>query len=584
MGKRKAGKSLSQHMKRRKTEVPTIHELRYLLEPYDGSERADVVLKDETNRVILRRWYDFLSSDFRRGRKRNAINSEAIQNIRGPQIGIAAPILSQFDRWCQDPRSFWWPTRGQPALEEGSAGAPNRYGRRFIEDAIENYKKIAIYKVLWRFTTVAAYLAFRRSRLSSPRYITNVQINEFLTFMGCEVTEETTAMVWSIVKAGQRRMTFSDLLAGTAEKESVGEDADEAAYLRQKSALGVFFLDVLPDSIWDEEDGLRSEDLHNAIKHLRSIGILTLLAEKNTERVADALLNFQQLLLWPDENALRPMSRGSMHPRTSTSCISRQPAPSSTATLRDSQTSEATAAGVAPGVIHLLAAAQVTGIAGNSSKVSSTQEQHDNLFVRAHPPHAISNIRSINANFHGFTAPDCFNGSNTVLNTTDANFSVNIESTEGDHCSRFCVQPESFGDAVPADNSAGFYVQPEAFGDAVPADDSNGIYVQPEAFGDAVPPDNPAGFFTRSQSFGDNIPTDNCNGQYVEPFAAAVHINPTKFHFQPHSFDSVGARRNINSSCSATDFIQPIPPSRPITSVPPNTSLPSPTPSRYLAT
>ncbi|EJP60908.1 uncharacterized protein BBA_10151 [Beauveria bassiana ARSEF 2860] len=568
MGKRKAGKRLSQHTKRRKTEVPTINELRYLLEPYDGSERADVVLKDEANRVTLRRWYDSLSSDFRRGRKRNALNSEAIQNIRSPQIRIAAPILSQFDRWYQDPRSFWWPTRGQPALEEGSAGAPNRYGRRFIEDAIENYKRIAIYKVLWRFTTVAAYLAFRRSRPSPPRYITNVQINEFLTFMGCEVTEETTAMVWSIVKAGQRRITFSDLLAGTAEKECVGEAADEAAYLRQKSALGVFFLDVLPDSIWDEEDGLRSEDLHNAIKHLRSIGILTLLAEKNTERVADALLNFQQLLLWPDEDALRPMSRGSIYPGTSTSCISRQPAPSSTATLlRESQTSEATAAGVAPGVIHLLAAAQVTGIAGNSRKVSSTQEQHDNLSVRAHPPHAISNIRSINVNSHSFTAPGCFNGSNTVLNTTDANFSVNIASTEGDHCSRYYVQPESFGDAVPADNSngiyvqpesfgdavpadnsAGFYVQPEAFGDAVPADNSNGFYVhpeafgdavpadnsngfyvQPEAFGDGVPPDNPAVFFTRSQSFGDNIPTDNSNGHYVEPFAAAVHIDATPF-------------------------------------------------------
>ncbi|KAM3555232.1 hypothetical protein ARSEF4850_006096 [Beauveria asiatica] len=80
-----------------------------------------------------------------------------------------------------------------------------------------------------------------------------------------------------------------------------------------KRTLGIYFLDIIPDSIFDEGKSLRKRDLDASMEALRSIKALDWLAKSETERLANLLLDYQHELLWTTQGTTSA-DRGAVNP------------------------------------------------------------------------------------------------------------------------------------------------------------------------------------------------------------------------------------------------------------------------------
>ncbi|XWX00025.1 hypothetical protein V2A60_008041 [Cordyceps javanica] len=85
------------------------------------------------------------------------------------------------------------------------------------------------------------------------------------------------------------------------DRTSLVADGDE----RFRSALGIFFYGVIPDSTWDTDRGLVQKESDTLIQHLHSIKIMTPPKEYDTFALAKKLLDFQNVMFWPEEGENR---------------------------------------------------------------------------------------------------------------------------------------------------------------------------------------------------------------------------------------------------------------------------------------
>ncbi|KAJ3499421.1 hypothetical protein NLG97_g357 [Lecanicillium saksenae] len=290
----------------------TIQELRCLLQPYKDDDNADVILSDEGNQQTLRRWYRSLSTNFarKRGRKLAVINATAIKSIERSQLQLNDSTLDRFRLWSENPQAFWSPTADEWHLKQRPCNSPGTYRKFFTVSAINLYKEYSACKTLWRFTTAALYLHFRRWK-PEIQSIRTAHIQDFSRFMGCEASDDETAALLAVTKAGQRRISFCQLLATRVTAQSRLSDrphdedatrnaANEDDYYRR--ALGILFYENIPDSIFDTDQGLFQKDQDAIIRHLHSIQITSPPTQYDTCHLANKLLDYQNALVWPDEN------------------------------------------------------------------------------------------------------------------------------------------------------------------------------------------------------------------------------------------------------------------------------------------
>ncbi|OAA42775.1 hypothetical protein ISF_09691 [Cordyceps fumosorosea ARSEF 2679] len=128
--------------------------------------------------------------------------------------------------------------------------------------------------------------------------------------MECDGSDDETTALLAITKAGQRRISFCQLLATRlpAESRFINQTNDEDATSnatdeneRFRSALGIFFHESIPDSIFDTNDGLFQRGKEAIIQHLHSIDILSPPTQYDTCDLANKLLDYQHSLVWPNE-------------------------------------------------------------------------------------------------------------------------------------------------------------------------------------------------------------------------------------------------------------------------------------------
>ncbi|EJP62013.1 uncharacterized protein BBA_09061 [Beauveria bassiana ARSEF 2860] len=363
MPKRKASDNTSRAQKRPKPIVLTVLELRSLLNPYNDEDSADVIFEDQKNHATLQRLYESLCRRFTVRNRPDGLRAKVIDNIKTSNLEIAISISSQFSTWEQGPYQFWWPEPPQSIAPKYPHGS---YRQRFFKAAIEQRRQLQVRRVLGRFTSIAMYLAFQR-------------------FMGCDVTQETVASCKCIITAGKRRIAFCDELARhgdatpqprrshhttAANEESQNGETEESEddWYREpsgkyyKRTLGIYFLDIIPDSICDEGKSLRKRDLDASVEALRSIKALDWLAKSKTERLANLLLDYQHELLWTtqgttsaDKGAANPAGMGNrqLHQHGNVSAPERRPncVASTTSTMAQPSVS---------GMMSLLTAARIT--------------------------------------------------------------------------------------------------------------------------------------------------------------------------------------------------------------------------------
>lgn len=209
---RKAETNLRHREKRYDSAKLTIRELRRLLLPYKDDESADVVLKNKGNRQILERWYQSLHDNFRKRSIKPAINNAAaIKSIEHSQLKVDDSISGHLCLWDNNPGTFWWPEPEKFPVEHGSLSSTDAYRKFFTVSAIHICKQFSTYRVLWRFTTVAVYLHFRRWKPEIDS-IRKSHVQDFLRFLRCDASDDATTTCLFIIKAGQRRISFCYLL------------------------------------------------------------------------------------------------------------------------------------------------------------------------------------------------------------------------------------------------------------------------------------------------------------------------------------------------------------------------------------
>ncbi|KAF1738518.1 hypothetical protein CRV24_000444 [Beauveria bassiana] len=308
---RRAKTSLRRHERRCKASKLTIQELRCLLQPYNDDDNVDVVLSDEANHQTLRRWFESLSTNFgrQRGKRLDVVNVTAIKSIERPHLQLNESTLNRFRLWDKNPQTFWSPAADESQLKQRPRNSIETYCKYFTDSAIQLYKKYSTYKILWRFTTAALYLHFRRWK-PEIQSIRTTHVRDFLRFMGCDGSDDETTALLAITKAGQRRISFCQLLAirVPAEPRFIDQTNDEDAASnaanedeRFRSALGILFYESIPDSIFDAEEGLFPRDQDAIIRHLHSIDILSPPTQYDTCYLANKLLDYQHSLVWPNE-------------------------------------------------------------------------------------------------------------------------------------------------------------------------------------------------------------------------------------------------------------------------------------------
>lgn len=246
--------------KRHEASKLTIQELRRLLEPYKDDDNVNVVLSDEANHRTLQIWYQSLSTNFGRTRgKRLAIsNATAVKSIGRPHLQLNDASLKRFRLWDKNPQTFWSPATCESHVKQQPRNSNETYRKSFTTSAIQLYKEYSTYKVLWRFTTAAFYLHYRRWKPES-QHIRAAHVRDFLKFMGCDDSDDEAEALLAIVKAGKRRILFCQLLAsrGTGNSRFLDQtDSEDAARNaakedeRFKRALGILFHDTIPDSMY----------------------------------------------------------------------------------------------------------------------------------------------------------------------------------------------------------------------------------------------------------------------------------------------------------------------------------------------
>lgn len=257
---RKAETNRRHRSKRCKATELTIRELRSLLLPYKDDEAADVVLRDEANLQTLKRWYQSLANNFNTNRRTRLAshNAAAIKSIDRSQLKVNDSISGRLCQWDYNPETFWWPAVNKYHVEQGSFGSIDAYRKFFTVSAIHLYNQLSSYKILWRFTAAAVYLHFRRWK-PEIQSIRKTHVQDFLRFLRCDATQDATTSCLSIIKAGQRRISFCHLLASYNTSQSRSDDqqcdndgTNNAANEdeRFKTALGIFFYDNIPDSMY----------------------------------------------------------------------------------------------------------------------------------------------------------------------------------------------------------------------------------------------------------------------------------------------------------------------------------------------
>ncbi|KAM3502556.1 hypothetical protein MY10362_004766 [Beauveria mimosiformis] len=312
--------------KRREASKLTIQELRRLLEPYNDDDNVNVVLNDEANHRTLQIWYQSLSTNFGRMRgKRLAIsNAAAVKSIGRPHLQLNDSSLKRFRRWEENPQTFWSLATGDSPFKPEPRNSDETYRKFFTTSAIQLYNEYSTYKILWRFTTAAFYLHFRRWK-PEAQHIRAAHIRDFLKFMGCNDFNDGVEALRTIIKAGQRRIEFCQLLASrgtgnsrflerTSSEDAAGNAAKEEEHF--KGALGILFYDNIPDSMYvllfytcikanrhrfDADDGLFPRDRDAIIQHLHSVDITSPPTQYDTCHLANKLLDYQNSLVWPAE-------------------------------------------------------------------------------------------------------------------------------------------------------------------------------------------------------------------------------------------------------------------------------------------
>lgn len=260
MATRRAKTKVRHQERRCEASKLTIQELRRLLEPYNDDDNVNVVLSNEANHRTLQRWYQSLSTNFgrTRGKRLATSNATAVKSIERAHLQLNDSSLNRFRLWEENPQTFWSSATDESQFKQWPRNPNETYRKSFTTSAIQLHKRYSIYKVLWRFTTAAFYLHFRRWK-PEIQYIRAAHVRDFLKFMGCDESDDEIAALLAIIKAGQRRVSFCQLLATRVAGKSrlFDQTNSEAAASnaakedeRFKSALGILFYDSIPDSMY----------------------------------------------------------------------------------------------------------------------------------------------------------------------------------------------------------------------------------------------------------------------------------------------------------------------------------------------
>lgn len=222
------------HPKRGKTVVPTISEAKILFEHYDGATPIDKIADDE----FLRGVYNSLRRKFNPVTSSSERDATTICNIDVKNLQMSETVTKQLPGWLEDPRSFWAYPFEREVFNTGLG--LNTNVRNFVQSSWDLYDTLSTLKVLWRFNSVALCLIFMKWK---PEWKLSCQllpkvVTSFLGTFGCTTSPSDIEKTISIIRSGQRRLSFIIKLSGPSE---------EVLYTTL-TALGLLFLDDIPDS------------------------------------------------------------------------------------------------------------------------------------------------------------------------------------------------------------------------------------------------------------------------------------------------------------------------------------------------
>lgn len=236
--------------KRLKAAALTIGDLRKWSNSLEGTSIIEELPDDE----FLRSMYHSLRRKYRPATTRSKLASDTTENCHDGRLGIPASVSRDLPRWLNDPWIFWQSSGFQREAFDANSDPSVNIGT-FVQTSWDLIDKLTSFKVLWRFNSVALCLKFMQWK---PEWRITARIRtawfkDFLSDFGCPTTSKDIHKTMSIIRSGQRRLSFCLVLAqqgnhhGRPGDMASLESLDNVQALAQLDTLGLLFLDSVPD-------------------------------------------------------------------------------------------------------------------------------------------------------------------------------------------------------------------------------------------------------------------------------------------------------------------------------------------------
>ncbi|KAK5994251.1 hypothetical protein PT974_05189 [Cladobotryum mycophilum] len=257
-------------------------------EPKDRSKRSrQSIQKSQSSKIMNETVVPKDSETFEASSDANAPrNSEASEVSSDTdsleKTKISKNIRSQFQKWIEDPRSFWDESIEPLQLTIQQNVTSNL--QKFFKHEAKSKSLLDVQIIQRRLGCVLMHDSFKRHYPRPLLQISKGHIKGFLEKIG--ISQNCTAIYLERIRRGQKCIEFC---------KRIQSDGGKLDY-------GPLFLDGLPDAIWDTDQTHYRNKFSEEMEYLKSKDISTWSQNSGARLVAELTLNYLQQFIWPQGN------------------------------------------------------------------------------------------------------------------------------------------------------------------------------------------------------------------------------------------------------------------------------------------
>ncbi|KAJ4161590.1 uncharacterized protein LMH87_007621 [Akanthomyces muscarius] len=196
-------------------------------------------------------------------------------------LSIHDDVLSQFDRWTNDPREFWHPQAGHVNRYSELSSSTDK-AKGFYSSLLKLRGNVAQCQVRWRIGTISAFLDYRKmTSTGEVSKIVKPNIRRWLKTIQWSTEEDEIEKCRQIILAGGRRHKFCKLLGEATPAQNNTE------------CYSAMFLAEATDS-WDHKTSINESGMVDMVAELRNRDIHTWTQTPICNGLARKLLQFNE--------------------------------------------------------------------------------------------------------------------------------------------------------------------------------------------------------------------------------------------------------------------------------------------------